>query len=376
MQSIIAAERQILGDVTKKDVTTIPQVWTLYKEVQRYWDQGLRAPDDVTVVFTDDNWGNIRKLPDLKAPKRSGGYGLYYHFDYVGGGRNYKWVDTSQLPNIWDQLNQAHSYGVDRLWVINVGDLKNDELPTQFFLDYAWNPDRWPVEKPRRLGASVRGAELRAGAGGGHRRRPAHLRRAAVAAQAGAAQPPDQPRPEQGPRHGLLGGALRRPGQPVQPHQLPRDGQGHGAVAGAGGEGRADRPHDPGGLARRLLRARALRGQGDRQPLRAAQRGVHEHPLRQAGAGRDQRPGGRDRGPLRRRPGDVGLLQQHPRRREVEGLPDPAAHRLRRRGQVRPQRAVAAARAQQRRAEGRHLPRGQADRRAGRRGHGRGHRRV
>jgi hypothetical protein len=147
MQSIIAAERQILADVSKKDVTKIPQVWTLYKEVQRYWDQGLRVPDDVTVVFTDDNWGNMRKLPAKSEPPRSGGYGLYYHFDYVGGGRNYKWVDTNQLPNIWDQLSQAYSYGVDRLWVVNVGDLKNNELPTQFFLDYAWDPDRWPVER-------------------------------------------------------------------------------------------------------------------------------------------------------------------------------------------------------------------------------------
>ena len=95
MQSIIAAERQILGQVTGKDPSRTPQVWTLYKEVQRYWDEGLRPPDDVTVVFTDDNWGNIRKLPDQTLPTRSGGYGLYYHFDYVGGGRNYKWVDTA-----------------------------------------------------------------------------------------------------------------------------------------------------------------------------------------------------------------------------------------------------------------------------------------
>jgi glycosyl hydrolase family 115 (putative glucuronidase)/glycosyl hydrolase family 115 len=147
MQSIIASERQILREETGKDLTTIPQVWTLYKEVQRYWDKGLRAPDDVTVVFTDDNWGNIRKLPDRSLPKRSGGYGLYYHYDYVGGGRNYKWVDTNLLPNVWDQLHQAVAYGVDRLWVVNVGDMKNDELPLQFFLDYAWNPDRWPVER-------------------------------------------------------------------------------------------------------------------------------------------------------------------------------------------------------------------------------------
>jgi hypothetical protein len=137
MREILDSERQILADLGAADV---PQVWTLYKEVQRYWDKGLRAPDDVTVVFTDDNWGNMRKLPDPTLPPRAGGYGMYYHFDYVGGGRNYKWVDTINLANTWEQLNTAHRYGVDRLWVVNAGDMKNEELPLQFFLDYAWKP--------------------------------------------------------------------------------------------------------------------------------------------------------------------------------------------------------------------------------------------
>ncbi|WP_255953025.1 glycosyl hydrolase 115 family protein [Streptomyces odontomachi] len=145
MKEIIATQRQILADVTGKDPATIPQVWTLYKEVQRYWDRGLRAPDDVTVVLTDDNWANIRKHPDPAEPARSGGYGLYYHFDYVGAGRNYKWVDTASLPNVWDELRQAVAYGNQGLWVVNVGDLKGNELPTQFFLDYAWSPERWDV---------------------------------------------------------------------------------------------------------------------------------------------------------------------------------------------------------------------------------------
>ncbi|HEY0805103.1 MAG TPA: glycosyl hydrolase 115 family protein [Pseudonocardiaceae bacterium] len=147
MRQIIATERQILAEVTGRDVTTIPQVWTLYKEVQRYWAEGLRPPDDVIAVFTDDNWGNIRKLPDPTLPARSGGYGLYYHFDYVGGGRDYKWVDTSLIANTWEQLHQAVGHGVTRLWVANVGDVKGNELPLQFFLDYAWNPDRWPVDQ-------------------------------------------------------------------------------------------------------------------------------------------------------------------------------------------------------------------------------------
>ncbi|HEV7961416.1 MAG TPA: glycosyl hydrolase 115 family protein [Actinoplanes sp.] len=144
MSGIIDSQRQILRD---EGMLGVPQVQTLYKEVQRYWDQGYRPPDDVTVVFCDDNWGNLRKLPDPSLPARSGGYGMYYHFDYVGGGRNYKWADTVNLTNTWEQLHLAYASGVDRLWMVNVGDLKNEELPTQFFLDYAWNPAAWPVQR-------------------------------------------------------------------------------------------------------------------------------------------------------------------------------------------------------------------------------------
>jgi hypothetical protein len=147
MQSILTAEQEVLARVTGRDPASIPQVWTLYKEVLRYWDKGLRPPDHVTVVFPDDNWGNLCRLPDRSLPPRAGGYGLYYHFDYVGGGRCYKWVDTSVLANVWEQLDQAAQYGVSRLWVANVGDFKGNELPAQFFLDQAWRP--MPLERVR-----------------------------------------------------------------------------------------------------------------------------------------------------------------------------------------------------------------------------------
>ncbi len=147
MDEFVAAQREIIADVTGEHPAATPQVWSLYKEIQGWWEEGLRVPTDVTVVLADDNWGNLRMLPDPAEPERIGGYGLYYHFDYVGGPRNYKWVDTNLLPNVWEQLHLAYSYGVDRLWVVNVGDLKGNELPTQFFLDFAWNPERWPVER-------------------------------------------------------------------------------------------------------------------------------------------------------------------------------------------------------------------------------------
>jgi hypothetical protein len=143
LERIVADQRKIIADVTGKPVEQTPQMWALYKEVQEYYDRGMRVPDDVTLLLCDDNWGNIRKLPKLTDAPRSGGYGIYYHFDYVGGPRNYKWVNTSHLSRVREQMNLALQYGVDRIWVVNVGDIKPMELPISFFLDFAWDPKPW-----------------------------------------------------------------------------------------------------------------------------------------------------------------------------------------------------------------------------------------
>jgi hypothetical protein len=91
----------------------------------------------------DDNWGNLRKLPRPTDPQRKGGYGIYYHFDYVGGPRNYKWINTNNISRVWEQMHLAYAHGVDRIWIVNVGDIKPMELPISFFLDYAWDPSKW-----------------------------------------------------------------------------------------------------------------------------------------------------------------------------------------------------------------------------------------
>jgi hypothetical protein len=122
-------------------------MWALYKEVQEYYDKGMRVPDDVTLLLCDDNWGNIRKLPQRNEPPRAGGYGIYYHFDYVGGPRNYKWLNTNLVPRVWEQMHLAYRYGANRLWIVNVGDIKPMEYPIEFFLDYAWNPEQWPADR-------------------------------------------------------------------------------------------------------------------------------------------------------------------------------------------------------------------------------------
>ena len=106
LERIVADQRKIITQVTGRPASATPQVWALYKEVQDYYDKGMRVPDDVTLLFSDDNWGNIRRLPEPGA-KRSGGYGVYYHFDYVGGPRNYKWINTNQIERTWEQMHLA-----------------------------------------------------------------------------------------------------------------------------------------------------------------------------------------------------------------------------------------------------------------------------
>jgi hypothetical protein len=143
LEKIVTDQRKIISTVTGKDASATPQMWALYKEVQDYYDKGMRVPDDITLLLCDDNWGNIRKLPKWMAPKRAGGYGIYYHFDYVGGPRNYKWINTNTLARTWEQMHLAYEYGVNRVWIVNVGDLKPMELPISFFLDYAWAPSQF-----------------------------------------------------------------------------------------------------------------------------------------------------------------------------------------------------------------------------------------
>jgi hypothetical protein len=142
LEKIVKDQREIIEEVTKKPASETPQLWALYKEVQDYYDKGMRVPDDVTLLLCDDNWGNIRKLPRPGDPPRKGGYGIYYHFDYVGGPRNYKWVNTNPIARVWEQMHLAWEYKARDIWIVNVGDIKPMEFPISFFLDYAWNPEK------------------------------------------------------------------------------------------------------------------------------------------------------------------------------------------------------------------------------------------
>ena len=163
LKKVIKNQRKIIKDVTGRPADERPQVWAIYKEVQRFYDMGLRVPDDVIMLLCDDNWGNVRRLPNAEERKRPGGWGMYYHVDYVGAPRNSKWLNVTPIQNMWEQLQLTYDYGVDKLWILNVGDLKPMEYPITLFLDMAWNPKRYTadnlLEHPRGFCARQFGEE-------------------------------------------------------------------------------------------------------------------------------------------------------------------------------------------------------------------------
>ena len=146
LENIINNQRRIIKEVTKRPAKETPQIWALYKEVQDYYDAGLRVPDDVTILLCDDNWGNVRRIPTAEEKKRKGGWGLYYHVDYVGAPRNSKWINVTPIQNMWEQLQLAYNGGIQKLWILNVGDLKPMEYPIQLFMDMAWNPSQYNAD--------------------------------------------------------------------------------------------------------------------------------------------------------------------------------------------------------------------------------------
>ncbi len=146
MERIVENQRKIIRQVTGRPAKETPQVWALYKEVQDYYDAGFRVPDDVTILVSDDNWGDIRRVPNAEERKRKGGWGIYYHVDYVGAPRNSKWLNITQTQQMFEQLSLAYDFGIEKLWILNVGDLKPMEYPISLFMDMAWSPKKYQVQ--------------------------------------------------------------------------------------------------------------------------------------------------------------------------------------------------------------------------------------
>lgn len=147
LKDVVDGQREIIERVYKKPASEVPQLWAIFTEVQRYYDAGFTVPDDVTLLFCDNNWGYIRRTGPEKEQGRKGGMGMYYHIDMNGGPWNDRWINTTTAAKIREQLNLAYQTGIDRIWIINVGDLKPKEMPIDFIMHYAWNPDDYPADK-------------------------------------------------------------------------------------------------------------------------------------------------------------------------------------------------------------------------------------
>jgi hypothetical protein len=124
LEEVIKWQQTTLASTLGKPLSEIPQAWVMYKEVPGYWQKGMTVGEDVTLLWTDDNRGNIRRVPTAAELNRKGGSGMYYHFDYVGSPRNYKWINTIQLQKTWEQMHLAYGTGIRNSWIVNVGDLK------------------------------------------------------------------------------------------------------------------------------------------------------------------------------------------------------------------------------------------------------------
>jgi len=146
MQRVLTDQREIINNVHGAS-DAAPQMLALYKEVEAfYYGDGtnkLHVPDDVTLMLCDDNFGNLRTLPTDEMRKRSGGFGMYYHFDYRGGPISYEWINQTPLPKIWDNMTAAYEGGIRQVWIVNVGDLKPMELPLDYFMALAYDYETW-----------------------------------------------------------------------------------------------------------------------------------------------------------------------------------------------------------------------------------------
>lgn len=139
VEKIIGNQREMLSNTFKKPLAEIPQAFVPYKEVLELYDNGLKVPSDITLVWPDDNYGYIRRLSNEEEQKRTGGSGVYYHISYWGRPHDYLWLSTMQPGLIWYEMNKAYQNGANKMWIVNVGDIKPAEYDTELFLDMAWN---------------------------------------------------------------------------------------------------------------------------------------------------------------------------------------------------------------------------------------------
>lgn len=143
LQRIFADQRALLAKHVNPQVDKVPQLFVPYKEVLAQYQAGMQVPDDVTLMWTDDNFGYVRSFTTPAERTRAGGFGVYYHVSYLGAPLSYLWLNTTPPSLIWEEMKRSYDAGADRIWILNVGDLKPAEIGTEFFLQMAWDIGRW-----------------------------------------------------------------------------------------------------------------------------------------------------------------------------------------------------------------------------------------
>jgi len=143
VSKIIQDQRNMLSNQIDKPIDKIPQVFTPYKEVMNYYDAGIELPEDITLMWVDDNYGHIRRFSNQKEQQRRGGGGIYYHLSYLGTPHPFLWVSTTSPTKIWREVKRAYQHNMKDNWIFNVGDIKRREWMMEFGLQLGWNIDRW-----------------------------------------------------------------------------------------------------------------------------------------------------------------------------------------------------------------------------------------
>lgn len=142
LDRVFVDQRGLLEKYVNKDVTQVPQVFIPYKEVLDIYHAGLQVPEDVTLMWCDDNYGYIRHFPTAEERARKGGNGVYYHVSYWGRPHDHLWLSTMSPSLIYQQMKQAYDQGIQKMWILNVGDIKPAEYQIELFMDMAWNLDK------------------------------------------------------------------------------------------------------------------------------------------------------------------------------------------------------------------------------------------
>ena len=139
LEQVFAKQREILEKYKEKKATQLPQIFVPYKETLDIYDAGLRVPDDITLVWPDDNYGYMKRVSNSREQQRSGGSGVYYHLSYCGVPHDNLWIFSTAPMLMYEELLKAYTAGADRYWLLNVGDIKPMEIETQMFMDMAYN---------------------------------------------------------------------------------------------------------------------------------------------------------------------------------------------------------------------------------------------